>query len=89
MAQKICFDLQLGASEVSSPKREGLGSLFPPENSPSPISPPKVKSFPPPTPFASTSLMIKDKLETPTSESEVFEVENSIDEVLIVEYVED
>ena len=33
--------------------------------------------------------MIKDKLETPTSESEVLEVENSIDEVLIVEYVED
>ena len=33
--------------------------------------------------------MIKDKLETPTSENEVLEVENSIDEVLIVEYVED
>ena len=33
--------------------------------------------------------MIEDKLETPFKESEVLEVENSIEEVLIVEDVED
>ena len=77
LAQRIRLDLQLGASEVDSPEREGLRSLSPPKNSPLPISPQNVKSFPPPAPLAFTPLMTKYETETHISESK----DESIEEV--------
>ena len=64
LAQRIRLDFQLGASEVDSPEREDLRSLFPPNNSPLPISPQNVKSFPPPAPLAFTPQMTKDRVES-------------------------
>ena len=69
LAQRIRLDFQLGASEVDSPEREDLRSLFPPNNSPLPISPQNVKSFPPPAPLAFTPQMTKYETETHISES--------------------
>ena len=78
LAQRIRLDFQLGASEVVSPEREGLRSLFPPENSPLPISPQNVKSVPPPAPLAFTPQMYET--ETHIIESKVVE---SIEEVAV------
>ena len=66
LAQRIRLDLQLGASEVNSPEREeGLRSQFSTENSPSPISPPNGRGFPPPAPLVFTPSKTNDEIETP------------------------
>ena len=68
LAQRICRDLQLGSSEIDSPEKEGLRSCVSLENSPSPISPPNVKGFPPPAPLAFTPSKTKDEIVKTVSE---------------------
>ena len=69
LAQRIRSDIRIAESEGESP--ELLRSQPSPENSPSLISPPSVKGFPPPAPLAFTPLKTLSEtwegFETPTA----------------------
>jgi len=78
LAQRIRSDIRIAESEGESPEKEMLRSQPSPENSPSLISPPSVKGFPPPAPLAFTPLKtlseIQEGFETPVSQVAVCEV---------------
>ena len=71
LAQRIRSDIRIAESEGESPETELLRSQPSPENSPSLISPPSVKGFPPPAPLAFTPLKTLSEtwegFETPTT----------------------
>ena len=71
LAQRIRSDIRIAESECESPETELLRSQPSPENSPSLISPPSVKDFPPPAPLAFTPLKTLSEtwegFETPTA----------------------
>ena len=71
LAQRIRSDIRIAESECESPETELLRSQPSPENSPSLISPPSVKGFPPPAPLAFTPLKTLSEtwegFETPTT----------------------
>jgi len=71
LAQRIRSDIRIAESEGESPEKEMLRSQPSPENSPSLISPPSVKGFPPPAPLAFTPLKTlsetREGFETPAT----------------------
>ena len=74
LAQRIRSDFQISEAEIGSPERELLRTQSSPEKSPSPCSPPNVKSFSPPAPLAFTPIKTKN-------EKEVLENVKAVEEV--------
>ena len=71
LAQRIRSDIGIAESEGESPEKEMLRSQPSPEKSPSLISPPSAKGFPPPAPLAFTPLKTlsetREGFETPAT----------------------